>query len=221
MSNCQQNDPGPNICVLSDRRLRYLCDQISQDDYMESLQNFYSPLENTLMLGELLVSKCRVMDSAKKPLWLVWMNPDPLADKLKGHERNAIIFKNGDDLRQDMLTLQVITIMDSIWHREGMDLRMMPYNCLATGNQVGMIEVVRNATTIHQIQKKAGKIAALHLDSSQLYKWIRLLLQMMTVTNRVIFREHNKGKLEQAIETFTSSCAGYCVATFILGIGDR
>jgi hypothetical protein len=59
------------------------------------------------MLGELLVSKCRVMDSAKKPLWLVWSNPDPLADKLKGHERSAIIFKNGDDLRQDMLTLQV------------------------------------------------------------------------------------------------------------------
>ena len=82
-----------------ERRLRYLCDQISQDDYMESLQNFYSPLENTLMLGELQVAKCRVMDSAKKRLWLVWLNPDPLADKLKGHEKNAIIFKNGDDLR--------------------------------------------------------------------------------------------------------------------------
>ena len=135
-----------------ERRLRYLCDQISQDDYMESLQNFYSPLENTLMLGELQVSKCKVMDSAKKPLWLVWLNPDPLADKLKGHEKNSIIFKNGDDLRyyiyfeidgnenfdlrQDMLTLQVIAIMDSIWNREGMDLRMMPYNCLATGSQV-------------------------------------------------------------------------------------
>ena len=45
--------------------------QISQADYMESLQNFYSPLENTLMLGELVVDQCKVMDSAKKPLWLV------------------------------------------------------------------------------------------------------------------------------------------------------
>ena len=69
-----------------------------------------------------------------------------------------------------------------------------------------MIEVVRNAVTVHQIQKRAGMVAALQLDSSQLYKWIR---------------DNNKDKLAQAIETFTASCAGYCVATFILRIGDR
>merc|ERR1719511_405377 len=105
-----------------------------------------------------------------------------------------------------MLTLQVIAIMDSIWNREGMDLRMLPYACLATGSQVGMIEVVRNAVTVYQIQREGGSFSALQVKNTQLYKWIT---------------EKNKTKLEQAIETFTSSCAGYCVATFILGIGDR
>ena len=40
------------------------------------------------------------------------------------------------NFRQDILTLQVIVIMDSIWSREGMDFRMMPYNSLATASQV-------------------------------------------------------------------------------------
>jgi len=190
----------------AERRLRYLYDQIAKSDYMESLQNFTSPLEHTLALGKLDINSCRVMDSAKKPLWLVWRNPDPLADKLKGYELNSIIYKNGDDLRQDMLTLQVIRIMDSIWNREGLSLRMMPYACLATGSQVGMIEVVRNATTVYAIQRAGGRFAAIQVDNTQLYKWIR---------------EKNKSHLDRAIETFTSSCAGYCVATFILGIGDR
>ena len=95
-------------------------------DYMDSLQNFLSPLENNVILGDLIVNKCKVFDSAKKPLWLVWKNPDPLANIQ--HEVNTIIFKNGDDLRQDMLTLQVIKIMDHIWHTEGIDLRMTPYS---------------------------------------------------------------------------------------------
>jgi phosphatidylinositol-4,5-bisphosphate 3-kinase len=63
-----------------------------------------------------------------------------------------IIFKCGDDLRQDMLTLQLIRLMDQLWKAEGLDLQMNAYQCLSTGDYVGMLEVVMNAKTIADIQ---------------------------------------------------------------------
>ena len=37
------------------------------------------------------------------------------------------IFKDGDDLRQDQLILQIITLMDRILQQENLDLKLTPY----------------------------------------------------------------------------------------------
>uniref|UniRef100_A0A8C2ECE0 Phosphatidylinositol-4,5-bisphosphate 3-kinase, catalytic subunit delta n=1 Tax=Cyprinus carpio TaxID=7962 RepID=A0A8C2ECE0_CYPCA len=143
--------------------------------------------------------KCKFMDSKMKPLWLMYKNK---------YDNVGIIFKNGDDLRQDMLTLQMIQLMDVLWKTEGLDLRMLPYGCLSTGNKTGLIEVVKNSDTIANIQRNNSNSAATAaFNKDALLNWLK---------------SKNPGdKLDQAIEEFTLSCAGYCVATYVLGIGDR
>uniref|UniRef100_A0A673JQA9 Phosphatidylinositol-4,5-bisphosphate 3-kinase n=1 Tax=Sinocyclocheilus rhinocerous TaxID=307959 RepID=A0A673JQA9_9TELE len=186
-------------------QMKFLVEQMRRPDYMDALQNFTSPLNPAHQLGNLRLEDCRIMSSAKRPLWLNWENPDIMSELL--FQNNEIIFKNGDDLRQDMLTLQIIRIMENIWQNQGLDLRMLPYGCLSIGDCVGLIEVVRSSHTIMQIQCKGGLKGALQFNSSTLHQWLK---------------DKNKGEMyDMAIDLFTRSCAGYCVATFILGIGDR
>ena len=43
------------------------------------------------------------------------------------------IFKLGDDLRQDQLTIQMIRIMDKLWLKEGLDMKIVTFSCVPTG----------------------------------------------------------------------------------------
>nr|XP_057941491.1 phosphatidylinositol 4,5-bisphosphate 3-kinase catalytic subunit delta isoform [Doryrhamphus excisus] len=175
---------------------------IRQESYTEALSNLLSPLNPSIILADICSEKCRFMDSKMKPLWLMYKSPCAQGDMV------GIIFKNGDDLRQDMLTLQMIQLMENLWKKEGLDLRMIPYGCLSTGDKMGFIEVVKNSDTIANIQRNNSNSAATAaFNKDALLNWLK--------------SKNPEDKLEQAIEEFTLSCAGYCVATYILGIGDR
>ncbi|XP_042152286.1 phosphatidylinositol 4,5-bisphosphate 3-kinase catalytic subunit beta isoform-like [Oncorhynchus tshawytscha] len=175
---------------------------LRQSGYTETLSDLHSPLNPSVLLSGINVERCRYMDSKMKPLWIVYNN------KLLGGDTLGIIFKNGDDLRQDMLTLQILRLMDLLWKEANLDLRIVPYGCLATGDRSGLIEVVSSADTIANIQLTSSNVAAAAaFNKDALLNWLK---------------EKNSGDaLEKAIEEFTLSCAGYCVATYVLGIGDR
>lgn len=161
------------------------------------------PLNPELLCAGLKVEKCKFMDSKKLPLWLVFVNADPRGKDL------YVIFKDGDDLRQDLLTLQMFRIMDNIWRRAGMDLKMIPYGCVSTGDEIGMIEVVLDSNTCANITFEEGGGGATSVWVKEVYEnWLK---------------KANKDPMDMdaAVEKFTASSAGYCVATYALGIGDR
>jgi len=163
---------------------------------------FQLPLNPQWVVSRLVVEKCKVMNSKKKPLWLTFDSVD--CDQGGGLPK-VVIFKNGDDLRQDQMTLQLLRVMSQMWISEGEDMKMSPYLCITTGDEVGMIEIVTNSVTIANIQKAHGRIGALR--SATLQSWLI---------------DHAAGKdMNEIRENFKRSCAGYCVATYVMGIGDR
>ncbi|RHY12156.1 hypothetical protein DYB36_014052, partial [Aphanomyces astaci] len=172
------------------------------------LPNSYQlPIDPRVEVGKILVHKCKVMSSAKLPLWLEFENAE------EGGDPVVIIFKAGDDVRQDCLTLQLIRLMDEMWREADKDLAMEPYRCVSTGPMTGMLQVVLNAVTTKVIHTRAGTG--------------KLLGKAMGSFNKNCFvdwiKENNPrdSAAKAAGDLFLRSCAGYCVATYVLGIGDR
>jgi hypothetical protein len=84
------------------------------------------------------------MDSKKLPLWLVLINSDPISSDL------YILFKSGDDLRQDQLTLQIIRAMDSLWRQgyQGIDVAPIPVKKSVLSFFSSKKEMKNDSTTI-------------------------------------------------------------------------
>lgn len=180
--------------------------QVALQEGLENVQNLFErsscrlPLSPSLVAKELNVKACSFFNSNAVPLKLALVNADPL-----GQEIN-VMFKVGEDLRQDMLALQMIRIMDRIWLQEGLDLRIVHFKCISTGKDKGMVELVPSSDTLRKIQVEYGVTGS--FKDKPLAEWLR---------------KYNpaEDEYDKASENFIYSCAGCCVATYVLGICDR
>ncbi|XP_054004897.1 phosphatidylinositol 4-phosphate 3-kinase C2 domain-containing subunit beta isoform X1 [Hylaeus anthracinus] len=156
------------------------------------------PLSPSKQVFGINVQSCSYFPSYTLPLKINFISSDDVIC--------PAIFKVGDDLQQDMLTLQMVRIMDKLWLKEGLDLKMVTFACVPTGHKRGMLEMVTNAETLRKIQVEFGLTGS--FKDRPIAEWLA---------------KHNPSELEyeRAVENFTASCAGYSVATYILGICDR
>jgi hypothetical protein len=211
------------------------------------------PLNPLVEVNGLIPAKCKVMKSKKEPLWLCFQNADSKSGPY------LAMFKAGDDLRQDMLVLQLFRIMDRLWRANGLYLDMAIYSVLSTGDQCGFVEVVTKSRTISELQGlstfkdevlfdfllshnsagPSGSSSSSSLapsnsatslngssskdskdkdskdkdkDSKDKYKDKDIAISTPPAV------EH---PITVAVGRFIRSCAAYCVATYVLGIGDR
>nr|CAA63485.1 phosphoinositide 3-kinase [Drosophila melanogaster] len=156
------------------------------------------PLGPELEVTGVSVRNCSYFNSNTLPLKINFVGPDA--------ESLPAIFKCGDDLQQDQLTIQLIRIMNKMWLAERLDLKMVTFNCVPTGYKSGMIELVSEAETLRKIQVECGLTGS--FKDRPIAEWLG---------------KQNPSPLEyqSAVRNFTLSCAGYSVATYVLGICDR
>jgi phosphatidylinositol-4,5-bisphosphate 3-kinase len=106
------------------------------------------PLNFKFRIKGIDVENCKIMKSKKKPIWLTFKNADTLGDAI------AVMLKCGDDLRMDMVTLQLFRAMQTLWFNGGLKVKMSLYKVLCTGYQQGMLEMVRHSETLANIHVK-------------------------------------------------------------------
>lgn len=97
--------------------------------------------------------------------------------------------------------------MNKIWLANDFDFRLSLFNVVQTQERCGFVELVTDSETLLDIEKPLGAIKG-SFGESALYDWLRL-------------HNTNERDFRIAVDNFTYSCVGYCVATYVLGIGDR
>lgn len=151
------------------------------------------PLDPSIYITGIIPEKAVLFKSA--------LMPSRLTFKVQDNKEYVAIFKHGDDLRQDQLILQIITLMDKLLRSENLDLKVTPYRVLATSTRHGFVQFV-NSLPVAEILATEGSI--------QNY-----------------FRKNHPnenapyGIAPDIMENYIKSCAGYCVITYLLGVGDR
>lgn len=163
-------------------------------------KQFHLPTSSCAVINKLVVEKCRILNSKTRPLWLTFVTNDD--------QEIYVILKVGDDIRVDVLALQMMNVLDAFWKKEGVDLHLQPYVALPLKKCVGLIQVTTKSETIATIGWSCGGNGFASAFSS-------------TSLKAYLYKNNPSDKRDEAFRNFALSCAGYCVFTYVFGVGDR
>lgn len=151
------------------------------------------PLDPSIKINGCIPDQSSVFKSSLSPIKIVFTT--------QSGQTYPAMFKSGDDLRQDQLVIQIISLMDQLLLNENLDLKLTPYRILATTAKQGALQFIPNETLATVLAEYHGIIPFLKHTSPD--------------------SQAGQGIRPEVLDTFIRSCAGYCVITYILGVGDR
>lgn len=111
----------------------------------------------------------------------------------------SFIAKANDDLRQELLTMQLIKHFSNIFKQASIPLTLFCYEILITSPSSGLVEFLPNTISIDALKKQLPD--GMSLDD--------------------FFRSFFHDNFEEAQKNFAESLAGYSLITYLLNLKDR
>lgn len=237
------------------KKVQFLQDYLSDpSNELLKFEPFPLPLDPSVIICGCYPTESSVFKSSLSPLKITFktVSTSPshsqMFKKSSKHGKYPLMFKIGDDLRQDQLVIQIITLMDQLLKNENLDLRLTPYKILATSPIAGLIQFVPNETLDSVLSKTYdsnppqagasipntnGTVVNGILSYLQLHS--RMLQQEEPEPESVLGKKKDSIPSQQqqhaittdlgvssiVMDNYVKSCAGYCVITYLLGVGDR
>ncbi|KAJ2590625.1 Phosphatidylinositol 4-kinase pik1alpha (PI4-kinase)(PtdIns-4-kinase) [Coemansia sp. RSA 1722] len=123
----------------------------------------------------------------------------------------SVIVKEGADLRQEQLALQLIREMGRIWDHEAVGVFVKYYRIMVTGEGCGLMETITNTVSVHSIKKE-------FYSRNPDYRGPPYTLYNYFVTS---YGTPDTERFREAQDCFMRSLVPYSLITYILQIRDR
>ena len=111
------------------------------------------------------------------------------------------IAKADDDLRQELLAMQMIKQFDEIFKNADIPLRLHPYEILITSSSSGLLEFLSNTSSIDGIKKSMTSLKSKSLN--------------------LFYRKYYENNFVEAQRNFVESLAAYSLVCYYLQLKDR
>ena len=178
----------------------------------EELKNFYNNIDKIKKEEEKkeeLINQFEILPNITDEIKNIFGKPvDKITEELKVKSQfknfktysiRNFIAKANDDLRQELLAMQMIKLFNDIFQKAQIPLKLHPYEILITSSSSGLLEFLSNTSSIDGIKK------AMATESKNL---------------NLFYRKYFND-FEEAQQNFVKSLAAYSLICYYLQIKDR